>query len=423
MKTTYALTALSLTQWAITILAAPTAKSGVIPLTIRRDEPFVEEGNTENLPRNYIGRRNHVSGGIDNNIRNGNYIAHIGVGSPWQTQEVIVDTGSSDTWMFSPSGCSSFGCNTGSFDPSKSSTFHNLSKSFHDGYIGASADGYYFKDQFSFGGIGLSQLQMGLATKAQNLGNGILGLNGNQGQVYRILPQVMKDQGWTQTSAFSIYLNDVRSSEGNLLFGGYDSAKFTGPLVTMPWNLAVTGLSLNDNGKATTLNSAAFPMQAFIDTGAGNVGIPPDIWTPIASRFKVKCNGQVACSINQQPGSLDFTLGGSNGVTIKMPFSQLTIPIYNNDGSVYTVNGVPTCQFSLQQGSMGGNFLGDPFLRNAYTVWDSDRQQVAMAQAVWNSTSSQVVEIVPFGNLAGAATVTNIPFASPAAVKSGLCGN
>jgi Eukaryotic aspartyl protease len=49
---------------------------------------------------------------------------------------------------------------------------------------------------------------------------------------YNTTVMAMKDQGIINTAAFSIYLNDV-DSEGILLFGGYDTTKYTGDLKTM----------------------------------------------------------------------------------------------------------------------------------------------------------------------------------------------
>lgn len=42
----------------------------------------------------------------------------------------------------------------------------------------------------------------------------------------------MANQGVINTAAFSLYLNDLES-QGNILFGGYDQAKYIGDLQTV----------------------------------------------------------------------------------------------------------------------------------------------------------------------------------------------
>lgn len=44
--------------------------------------------------------------------------------------------------------------------------------------------------------------------------------------------QQMSNQGVIDSASFSLYLNDVEH-EGNILFGGYDKAKYHGELQTM----------------------------------------------------------------------------------------------------------------------------------------------------------------------------------------------
>lgn len=44
--------------------------------------------------------------------------------------------------------------------------------------------------------------------------------------------QKMSKQGLINSAAFSLYLNDD-DSQGNILFGGYDKAKYSGELQTM----------------------------------------------------------------------------------------------------------------------------------------------------------------------------------------------
>lgn len=49
---------------------------------------------------------------------------------------------------------------------------------------------------------------------------------------YNTTVMAMANQGVIKTAAFSLYLNDLES-QGNILFGGYDQAKYVGDLQTV----------------------------------------------------------------------------------------------------------------------------------------------------------------------------------------------
>jgi len=98
------------------------------------------------------------------------YFVAVTVGTPPQDLELIVDTGSSDIWMFAPDVCKTtktYGpCLGGTFDTSSSSTYTLLSSdSFQISYAdGSGVAGNYIKDTFRIGGQNITGQQMGLAT-------------------------------------------------------------------------------------------------------------------------------------------------------------------------------------------------------------------------------------------------------------------
>ena len=50
---------------------------------------------------------------------------------------------------------------------------------------------------------------------------------------YKNLPMLLASQGYIASRTFSLWTNDDRSSGGMLLFGGIDTGKFVGELVTI----------------------------------------------------------------------------------------------------------------------------------------------------------------------------------------------
>lgn len=53
-------------------------------------------------------------------------------------------------------------------------------------------------------------------------------------------PSVMDnlvDQGIIARKAYSLYLNDLESNRGSVVFGGIDTTKYTGELVALPFQV------------------------------------------------------------------------------------------------------------------------------------------------------------------------------------------
>ena len=77
--------------------------------------------------------------------------------------------------------------------------------------------GDVISDTFAFGGITLSGLQMAVATQADHEPTGIMGIGydtneatiSNGGSQYLSVVDQMVSQGWIQTRAYSLYLNDL----------------------------------------------------------------------------------------------------------------------------------------------------------------------------------------------------------------------
>jgi hypothetical protein len=66
---------------------------------------------------------------------------------------------------------------------------------------------------------------------------GIEGQVGNLGdQPYPNLPSLLVSQGYIESRAYSVYLNDEHNAAGGtLLFGGVDTEKYYGDLVAVPF--------------------------------------------------------------------------------------------------------------------------------------------------------------------------------------------
>lgn len=185
-----------------------------------------------------------------------------------------------------------------------------------------------------------------------------------------------------------------------MLFGGYDTEKYTGPIVSFPVapiptevepRLAVTwnGISATYNGSVRSLSSSRPRYPAVFDSGAQATRLPPDIYNNVLQFFGalhiISALPIVDCDWSTRNGTLDYTFGTSPGViTISVPFSELVIP--RKDG---------ICELWVAPETLIDGFylFGDNFMRSAYIVFDYDKNQISMAQADWNSKSSNIIEI------------------------------
>lgn len=107
-------------------------------------------------------------------------------------------------------------------NPDASSTFAVVGRGeFNISYVdGTGSAGDYFTDSFAIGGTDLRNFQMGIATEG-TIGIGIMGIGYNNsvanvftgnGTVYANLPDALVDAGAIRTTAYSLWLNDLRRS-------------------------------------------------------------------------------------------------------------------------------------------------------------------------------------------------------------------
>lgn len=105
-------------------------------------------------------------------------------------------------------------------NPTASSTFTVVGEGeFNISYVdGSGAAGDYFTDAFGIGDAKLRSFQMGIATEG-TIGIGIMGIGYNNsvanvftgdGKVYANLPDALVDAGEIRSTAYSLWLNDLR---------------------------------------------------------------------------------------------------------------------------------------------------------------------------------------------------------------------
>lgn len=386
------------------------------------------------------------------------YSTELDIGSPPQRMEVVVDSGSADTWVMASSNpfCSSNAKNGNSknhtyegkaitktincgglttLDVNSSSQFHDLHVGrFYINYTdGSFADGYWASDKVTAGGADVSGLQFGVAQYASGEIPGLFGIGfprresvkgyaGAPNKYYDNFPQMLKKKGIIDVVAFSMYLNDPNSSNGgSLLFGGVDTSKYSGDLYTFPManqypnivskpaTLAITlqgfGAQKRNQGKHETFSTNKYAV--LLDSGTTLMGAPEEIVSKMAyfidenARFS-EDDGIYVMNCPSKDDDTEFVFDFGD-LQISVPLSTLVLP---PSGESYCGLGVLPKKNTWT--------LGDVFLSYAYVVFDLDNYKVSMAKAKFNDNGNQTaqVKIQEDGKIPGAKSASAEPWTS-----------
>ena len=364
------------------------------------------------------------------------YYANVSIGTPAQDLSLHIDTGSSDLWANVASSpiCTYRGkpCSSaGTYGANSSSTYKFVNSDFNVSYVdGSAAAGDYATDTVSIGGQLIADLQFGIGYDS-TIPQGILGIGytANEAQVntaglksYANLPQAMANAGLIQSNAYSLWLNDLDAGTGSILFGGVDTAKYTGQLQTIPiqkifnqyaqFIITLTGVDLVNNGNKQSMTTD-LPTAVILDSGSSLAYLPNHLTSAIFSALKVQYDqslgaGVCDCSLANQNMTLDFTF---TSPTISIPMNELVInpnagSVTNNPSGTgnrgsqniqnsgqNAGNAGSQCIFGIAPAEGSAAVLGDTFLRSAYVVYDLANNEISLAQTNFNATDSKVLEI------------------------------
>ena len=356
------------------------------------------------------------------------YYANVTVGTPGQLLQLQLDTGSSDVWMTAASAeyCleSESGCIGGTYDPQQSSTYRLVdSGGFQIQYVdNTGSSGDYISDRIDIGGVTITGQQMGLALET-TIGTGIIGVGFSADEAVcvqtqgacRTYPSIidqMVDQSRINSHAYSLWLNDLESNTGSILFGGVDTDKYIGSLVTLPvlrdaqsgsftsFSVAWTGFSIGTpNGEETNFVAQNFAYPAILDSGTSIALFPDDLANKLYVQFGAQYSNQLQayvapCYLRESNATLDFEFGGADGPIIRVPVAEFLLDLTSpGQPPLQFDNGDVACLLGFQGAQGDPILLGDTFLRSAYVVYDITNREISIAQTMLNANSQNVQEI------------------------------
>ncbi|KAL5332734.1 aspartic peptidase domain-containing protein [Aspergillus crustosus] len=369
------------------------------------------------------------------------YFCNITIGTPEQSLRLIIDTGSSDLWCNSANSslCSSSKdpCHlSGSYDPQSSSSYTYVSSDFNISYAdGSGAAGDYVTDTLRIGDATIRDFQFGIGYSSSSA-EGVLGIGypSNEVQVARLgdksypnLPQSLARNGLIQSSAYSLWLNDLEASSGSILFGGVDTEKYHGDLETLPIQsvsgryselvIALTGISISTDSGGSSLSSSALPAAVLLDSGSSLSYLPDsiveDIYNDIGVTYESSTGaGYAPCSLARDNVNVTFSFSSPK---IIVGIDELII----DAGDLRFRNGERACIFGIVPAGESAAVLGDTFLRSAYVVYDLENNEISLANTKFNATESNVLEIGTSNDAVPSATKVSNPITSVVVDESG----
>ncbi|RMZ84158.1 hypothetical protein DV738_g787, partial [Chaetothyriales sp. CBS 135597] len=386
------------------------ASPGTVGFTFER-----RRTSAQDAPSLVRRQSNTVLSGLSNELML--YLINVTVGTPAQSFSLQLDTGSSDIWFPANSAriCrESEGCPLGTYDRESSTSYSdpNLPE-FQIQYVdGTEIEGDYISDVLRIGSTTLTNVTMAEATKLNAQGIGIMGVGFTSGEsaaqsegfTYPNVVDVLKNEGFINRKAYSLWLDSLDSNTGSLLFGGVDSSKYTGDLVALPiqldsqtnsissFTVAWTGLTLTGSGNNVDL-SPSDPQAAILDSGTTDTLLPDDIANSIFNGVGVTTDptygNVIPCKVGKDDLTFAFSFGGAKKANVKVSLSEFVTPLLTSDGSTPTFdNGDDACSFAIEAAGSNPILFGDSFLRSAYVVYDLDSKQVALAQTNFDASES-----------------------------------
>ncbi|EIN11161.1 acid protease [Punctularia strigosozonata HHB-11173 SS5] len=349
------------------------------------------------------------------------YYAPINVGG--QDFEVLVDTGSSDTWLVqvgfscftidgAPASANECGFGTAGFDPSQSSTFtslpgKNINVTYGDGTFAAGPVG---TDTITVGGLTVTAQEFGVpnVTAWDGLGveGGLLGLaypaltsvfngtNSTQDSFANQAPYnpfffTAIQEGKVNASVFSVSLDrgtfaeqsspDEKPNRGFLAFGGAAPVAVTNASASAPVLLATNSAgNTTEAFYAVNVDAYVFPGStklstkgfAILDTGTSLTYVPTPVAQALTKQFKPRGfldegSGLFIVGCNATAPAFAVQIGG---VQFSVDAKDLVLLGGTDE------NGSDVCISGVQDGGPDNGedifILGDTFLHNVVVSFD-----------------------------------------------------
>ncbi|CAK5265902.1 unnamed protein product [Mycena citricolor] len=340
------------------------------------------------------GKSKRVSEPVSNQLVS--YIASVGVGSPATSYDLIVDTGSSNTWVGAGKNYV------------KTSTSTRTGRSVSVSYGSGQFSGEEYTDRVTLArGLVINKQSIGGATSASGFNNvdGILGIGpvdltqGTLGNSNSEIPTVVDNlfsAGTISSDVIGISFEPTTSSvdnNGAISFGGPDSSKYTGSISYTPVTSVSPageywGIEQSITYGTTSLMSRT---AGIVDTGTTLIYLPTSAYNKYqraTGAVADNATGLLRITSAQYSSlkNLNFLIGGTTHSLT--PNGQiwprsLNSAIGGTSGRIYLVVG------DNGPSGSGLDFInGYAFLERFYSVFDTGNNRVGFASTSFTSATT-----------------------------------
>jgi cathepsin D len=332
------------------------------------------------------------------------YIASIDIGTPPQTMNVVLDTGSSDLWV-ADDKCTNCDASTPLFQSTKSSTLQfstSTNSEVQLTYGSGQVSGGLARDTVSMAGFGIQeQIFVGVDDVSQGFLDG--SVSGILGLAFPALARSEATPFWdaliqgNQLAApeMSFYLERLlddtnapnEAPGGVFTLGGTNSSLFSGQIEFLDivgnpntfWLLTLSAVTVQGQSIPITTGDSAV---SAIDTGTTLIGGPSAdveaIYAAIPGSQPMRGSGGL------------YSFPCDTKVNVTMSFGGRTWPISSEDMIIAQGSQSSECVGGIFDLSAGTNIppdsgnpswvVGDTFLKNVYSVFRANPASVGFAQ-------------------------------------------
>lgn len=328
------------------------------------------------------------------NYADAQYYVNVTLGTPAQNFTVLLDTGSSTSWVPSSQCGLSLACLLhNKYDNTKSKTYKADGTVWSALQQNTNISGFLSTDTLSVDGLEVTQTfaevtQLPGTVFALAKYDGVLGLSTPaQSEDGQSVLKNLVDQKQVSSAVFGLFLNRNQNSTvgGELSLGGADKERYTGKLTytkvvdngSRGWRVKVDDLSAN--GSSLSFCSSNNGCEALLQSGTALLGLPMDQ----ADKLNAALGGSVVYS-----GEYSFDCSKLDQLpVVSVRIAGRDFDLHSSDYVLQSSTPLGPYCFS---GFEGLNFadnsapywvFGDTFLSRFYSVYDADQNRVGLATA------------------------------------------
>ncbi|KZV74649.1 acid protease [Peniophora sp. CONT] len=370
-------------------------------------QPFPEaalQAATDDTVTPAAGTPGDNSLGLDIEANDVTYLGTVQMGTPPQDFTVIMDTGSADFWV-GAENCvtiSAQGQSTGQdcgkhtfLGSNGSSSFVDTQKQFQVTYGSGAVVGDIVTDDLTMAGLNIKGHTLGVALGETIQFSGDANADGLMGLAQGTLsnqgvptpPEALAKAGLIDSTIVSVKLArlDDGNNDGEITFGALDATKFDAASQVTVKNVNTQGFWEADMDDIS-VDGTSLGLQgrtAILDTGTTLIIAPQtDADTLMAAIPGAKSDGQGG-----------YTVPCTTNVSVAMSFGNTNFAIDSRDLAFLPVSNDLSgdCTAGVSAGQIGGAtewLVGDVFLKNVYASFDTDNNQIQLANLAGAAAAS-----------------------------------